>query len=305
MKKQILLAFVLICNVAAYAQQDPLFTQYMFNKLLVNPAYAGSKEVFTIDMLNRTQWVNIEGAPETFTLSAHSAMKNKNVGLGFYISRDVLGPTIDQSFMGTYAYRIYMGRSSLAFGLQFGLKYFDIDWNSIRLKDPDYIFDPQDIRRISPDANFGIYFQSNRLFLGLSSKQLLQNEYGYASKDDKSSFSKLTRHFYLMGGFALPLDDKIVFRPSVMTKYTANAPVQVDLNASILFGNAFWIGASYRSAKAVTLMTEFKISDRLKLGYSYDFYLNELQPFNYGSHEIRLGFEFPLYESRMRTPRYF
>jgi type IX secretion system PorP/SprF family membrane protein len=303
--KKIILVFFLLCNLAVYAQQDPLFTQYMFNKLLVNPAYAGSKEVFTIDMLNRTQWVNIDGAPETFTISAHTAMRNKNVGLGIYLYRDVLGPTNTQGMMGTYAYRIYMGSSSLAFGLQFGFSYFDFNWAAMNLKDQDYLFDPQDIRRFTPDANFGIYYQSNRMFLGVSSKQLLQNDFGYAVKDGKSSFSKLTRHFYLMGGFAMPLDDKIVFRPSMMAKYTPNAPVQIDLNASILFGNVFWVGASYRSAKAISFMTEFKISDRLKLGYSYDLYLNELQPFNYGSHEIRLGFEFPLYESRMRTPRYF
>lgn len=303
--KKIILVFFLFCNLAVYSQQDPLFTQYMFNKLLVNPAYAGSKEVFTIDMLNRTQWVNIDGAPETFTISAHTAMRNKNVGLGIYLYRDVLGPTNTQGMMGTYAYRIYMGSSSLAFGLQFGLSYFDFNWAAMNLKDEDYLFDPQDIRRVTPDANFGIYYQSNRMFFGVSSKQLLQNDFGYAVKDGKSSFSKLTRHFYLMGGLAMPLDDKIVFRPSMMAKYTPNAPLQIDLNASVLFGNVFWVGASYRSAKAISFMTEFKISDRLKLGYSYDMYLNELQPFNYGSHEIRLGFEFPLYESRMRTPRYF
>lgn len=304
--KRILLVLILFCNLAAFAQQDPLFTQYMFNKLLVNPAYAGSKELFTIDLLNRTQWVNIDGAPETFTVSAHTAMNNKNVGLGAYMFRDALGPTNNMGFMGTYAYRLYFGRSSLAFGLQFGFKYFDFNWSEIRTKFPDDLFDPQDVRRITPDANFGIYYQSNRIFLGVSSKQLLQNDYGYArSKDGKSSFSKLTRHFYLMGGFAVPLDDKIVFRPSMMTKYTPNAPLQVDVNASVLFSNYFWVGASFRTGNALTFLTEFKLTDRLRLGYSYDLYINELQPFNYGSHEIRLAFEFPLYESRMRTPRYF
>ena len=303
--KKIILAFILFCNLAAFAQQDPLFTQYMFNKLLVNPAYAGSRENFTIDMLNRTQWVNIDGAPETFTISAHTAMRNKNVGLGAYMFRDVLGPTNNTGIMGTYAYRLYLGRSSLAFGLQFGLKYFDFNWSEIRTKDPDYLFDPQDIRRVTPDANFGVYWQSNRAFFGVSSKQLLGNAYGYSIKDGKSSFSTLTRHFYMMGGIALPLDEKIIFRPSVMAKYTPNAPMQLDFNASALFSNFFWVGVSFRTGNAITFLTEFKISERMKLGYSYDLYINELQPVNYGSHEIRVAFEFPLYESRMRTPRYF
>lgn len=304
--KKIILVFILFGSYLAYGQQDPLFTQYMFNKLLVNPAYAGSRENFNLDLLNRTQWVNIDGAPETFTISGHTAMRNKNVGLGFYMFRDKLGAVNNQGFMGTYAYRLFMGKSSLAFGLQFGLKYFDFDWNAMKLKDPDGLFDPQEVRRFTPDANFGVYYQSNRFFLGVSSKQLLQNEYGQiTSKDGSSSFSKLTRHFYMMGGMATHLADKIIFRPSMMAKYTPNAPLQLDLNASVLFSNIFWVGASYRTAKAITFLTEFKISDRLKLGYSFDLYLNELQPFNYGSHEIRLGFEFPLFEERMRTPRYF
>ena len=303
--RNFLMALFLLCNFTAWAQQDPLFTQYMFNKLLVNPGYAGSKEVFSIDLLNRSQWTNIEGAPETFTLSAHTAMKNKNVGLGFYIFRDKVGPENNQGFMGTYAYRIYFDKGSLAFGLQFGLKYFNFNWEEMVLKQPDYVFDPQDVRKITPDANFGVYYQSNRLFAGISSKQLLQNEYGYATKDGKSSFSKLTRHFYLMGGFALPLAEKIVFRPSMMAKYTPDAPIQVDLNASILFSNVLWVGTSYRPGDAITLMTEIKLKDWLKLGYSYDININELQSLYSGSHEIRLGFEFEMYKSRMRTPRYF
>jgi type IX secretion system PorP/SprF family membrane protein len=277
----------------------------MFNKLLVNPAYAGSKEVLAIDVLNRNQWVNIEGAPKTLTISAHTAMKNKKVGLGLYMYRDALGATSTLSFMGTYSYRIYMERSSLAFGLQFGFDYFDFDWNELKLKYPDTVFDPQDIRRTTPDANFGIYYQSHLFYLGISSKQLLSNAFSHIIGDGKTTFNKLTQHFYMMGGFATPIKDKIVFRPSVMAKYTPNTPLQLDFNLSVLFGNVFWAGVSYRTAKAITLLTEFKIAERIKLGYSYDLYLNQLESFNYGSHEIRIGFELPIYETKMYTPRYF
>jgi type IX secretion system PorP/SprF family membrane protein len=303
--KKIIVIFFLFSSYIANAQQDALFTQYMFNKLLVNPAYAGSREKLCFDMLNRSQWVNIEGAPETFTFSGHTALHNKRVGLGFYMFRDKLGPTNNMGFMGTYSYRIFFANSSLAFGLQFGFKYFDFDWNAIKLKDKDLLFEPMDVRKFTPDANFGIYYQSNRYFLGISSKQLLQNEFGSVTKDGKSSFSKLTSHFYFMGGTAIPIIDKIIFRPSLMAKFTPNAPLQVDLNSSVLFNDFFWIGISYRTGNAVAFMTEFKINDKLKLGYSYDLYLNELQPFNYGSHEIRIGFELPLSKERMITPRYF
>jgi type IX secretion system PorP/SprF family membrane protein len=303
--KKIIFLFLLFCSYTVLAQQDPLFTQYMFNKLLVNPAYAGSKEVMTIDVLNRTQWVGIGGAPSTMTISAHTAMKNKKVGFGVYLYRDVLGATSTQSFMATYAYRIYMERSSLAFGLQFGFDYFDFNWSALVSKDPDSVFDPQNVRRITPDANFGIYYQSHVFYLGLSSKQLLSNNFSKIIGDGKTTFSKLTQHFYLMGGYALPVKDKVVFRPSVMVKYTPHTPMQFDFNTSVLFGNVFWVGASYRTAKAITLLTEIRIADHIKLGYSYDLYLNQLQAFNYGSHEIRIGFEFPLWETKMLTPRYF
>ncbi len=304
MKKITGLVFLLI-SFSAFAQQDPLFSQYMFNKLALNPAYAGSREVLTIDMLDRYQWVGIDGAPRTFTVGAHMSTRNNKVGLGIYAYRDVLGPTINQGLMGTYAYRLLLDRGTLSFGLQAGIKYFDFDWLQINVEDPDYTFNPQDIQRIIPDANFGIYYQSNRFFAGLSSKQLFQNEYGLAKVDGKTTYTKLLRHFYGMAGAAFPIDDKIVFRPSVLAKFVKNAPLQMDINASFLFGDIFWIGASYRTEKAVVFLTEFRISEKFRVGYSYDIYLNELQPHNKGSHEIRLGIDLDLYHSRMMTPRYF
>lgn len=304
MRKIILIGF-LFCNLFAFAQQDPLFTQYTFNKLLVNPAYAGSKEDLDITLLSRNQWVNILGAPETYTISAHSSFNKKRVGLGFYVFRDVLGPTVNNGIMGTYAYRLLLGRSSFSFGFQLGVKYYDFDWTQMNLKDDDVVFDPQDVRKVIPDLNLGVYYQSNRFFAGLSSKQLLENEMGLSVGTEANSFSKLTRHFYFMGGAALPMDDKIVFKPSMLVKYTKNAPTQFDFNASFLFNNYLLLGASYRTMQAITFMTELTITETIKLGYSYDIYLNELQPFNYGSHEIRVEFDFGMLNTRMRTPRYF
>jgi len=130
--KKIFVVFILLCQVPAFAQQDPLFTQYMFNKLVVNPAYAGSRDQLTIDLLDRFQWVGIEGAPRTLTLGADLPLRNNKVGLGLYIYRDELGPTVDQGLMGTYAYHIKTMKGRFSFGLQVGVKYFDFDWNAIR-----------------------------------------------------------------------------------------------------------------------------------------------------------------------------
>ncbi|KAF0195560.1 MAG: membrane protein [Bacteroidetes bacterium] len=297
--------FLLFFSVSAFAQQDPLFSQYMFNKLLLNPAYTGSREVLTVDLLDRYQWVGIDGAPRTFTVGAHMATRNKKVGLGVYAYRDAIGPMVNQGLMASYAYRLLMPGGSLSFGLQAGFKYFDFDWTQMNVEDPDYVFNPQDVQRFTPDANFGIYYQSRRYFAGLSSKQLFQNEYGKSYSGDKTTYTKLLRHFYAMGGAAFPIDDKIVFRPSMLVKFVKNAPIQLDVNASILFDNIFWVGASYRTEQAVVLLTEFRISKSVRVGYSYDIYFGPLLPYNKGSHEIRLGFDLDFMNERTLTPRFF
>jgi type IX secretion system PorP/SprF family membrane protein len=305
MMKKIFVVIILFCNLSGWAQQDALFSQYMFNKLLVNPGYAGSTETFSVDVLDRYQWVGIDGAPRTMTLSGHTLLGNK-VGLGAYVYRDELGPTVDQGIMASYSYRIMTRHGWFSFGIQGGIKYFDFDWDAINTEYPDNTFDPEDVRQITPDLNLGLYYYTPRFFAGLSSKQLLENEYGSTSTSSGSySFSRLSRHFYLMTGMAFPLNDKMVFRPSLMGKYVGNAPVQFDFNASILFNDMFWIGAAYRTEKAVVFLTEFKIANGIRLGYSFDLYMNELQVHNSGSHEFRLGFDVQTKKDRMKTPRYF
>ena len=305
MKRYLIFSIFMFAGLIVFAQQDPLFTQYTFNKLLVNPAYAGSREDLTLNVVNRTQWISIDGAPNTLTLSAHKAVKDKNVGFGLYILRDAIGPTTNTSLMGTYSYRILLANSFFSFGLQGGVNYFDFAWNEMNLRDEDYLFDPANVRKITPDVNVGFYYQSQKFFAGLSSKHLLENDYGFVTEGYKSTFTRLSRHFYLMAGGVVPLRDKILFRPSALVKFVRNAPVQFDVTGCIIFKNSLMVGASFRTEKAVTLMTEVALTDKIRLGYSYDIYFNELQLYNYGSSEIRLEFDIRLFESRMVTPRYF
>jgi type IX secretion system PorP/SprF family membrane protein len=305
MKRLVIFHLFLLFGTIAFAQQDPLFSQYTYNKLLVNPAYAGSREALKVTVVNRAQWVSIEGAPNTLTLSADVAGKKKNVGLGFYLTRDVLGPTLNNVFMGTYSYRILMDKSFFAFGLQGGLSYFDFDYSLMNLVDADYMFDPSNIRKITPDVNVGVYYQSKRFFAGFSSKHLLENDYGFVLQDDKTTFNRLARHFYFMTGGVWELSNNIFFRPSSLVKFVRNAPMQIDVNASFLFKKSFMLGVSFRTEKAMSLMTELAISSSIRLGYSYDIYFNELQLYNYGSNEIRLEFDINVFEPRMVTPRFF
>lgn len=300
----ILSIFCLMC-FCTMAQQDPLFSQYTFNKLLVNPGYAGSRDGLSITMVNRAQWTGIEGAPNTLTLSAHAAGKKNKVGLGLYVNRDVLGPTVNNSIMGTYSYKILMDNSFFAFGLQAGVNYFDYDYSQMNLRDEDYMFDPEYIKKVTPDVNFGIYYQTPKFFAGLSSKHLLENDYGIVSEGNKSSFTRLSRHFYFMTGMVYKLAENIRFRPSTLVKFVSGSPLQIDINGSFLFKNAFLVGASFRTEKALAIQTELALSAAIRLGYSYDVYFNKLQLHNFGSHEIRLAFDINIFEPRMTTPRYF
>lgn len=305
MKK--LFTFLLTLLVTAvFAQQDPLYTQYMFNKLAVNPGYAGSRDLLTADVLYRYQWVNIDGAPKTISASLHSPLNNPHLALGAYVCSDRIGPMDYTGVLGTFTYRIIFPHSKLAFGLQAGVKNNHIvlgDLNPYNQQDPLMYSNIE--KKIVPDANFGVYYYSDRFYAGLSSLHLLQNQTEMVQDSaGHTQFSKLIAHFYGMTGAAFPLSDNVVFRPSLLLKYVKNAPVQLDLNASFLFANTFWLGASYRTEKAVSLITEININQNLRIGYSYDMWLNELKVYNKGSHEIRLSYDLNV-GKRILSPRYF
>ena len=304
--KKLFIIIVLFTSLTSFAQQDVLFSQYMFNKLTINPGYAGSREVFSADLVYRYQWVGIEGAPKTLSLSMHAPMRDKHVGVGGYIYSDRIGPVLDQGALAAYAYRIELSEGKLSFGLQAGIKYNTIDWSVIQLEDPDFVFQGTQKNKLTPDANFGIYYYSNRMFAGISSKQLLQNEFGMVTgADGKKTYSKLLRHFYGMAGIAVPVSDMVIFRPSVLVKYVKDAPWQMDMNASFLFNDLFWLGMSYRTDGDLVFLTEFNISRKYRIGYSYDVNVKDRIRYNSSSHEIRLGIDLDLLKDRMYTPRYF
>jgi type IX secretion system PorP/SprF family membrane protein len=303
---KLLTTFIILLAFNSFAQQDPLFSQYMFNKLAVNPAYAGSRDVMTLDALYRYQWVNIDGAPQTFSASLHSPLRNEHIGLGLNVYHDVIGPTVNQGALASFSYRILFPNSKLSFGIQAGVKYSDILWSHITTEvSEDPLLRAPIKNRAVPDASFGIYYSSKKYYLGFSSKQLLQNEMGIVTVNGTEQYTKLLRHFYGMAGAAFKVSDNLVFRPSMLVKFVQNAPPQIDLNASFMVANTFWVGVSYRSEKALSFMTEFNLSNNLRLGYSYDVWMNELQAYNKGSHEVRLSFDFDIFQRRMLTPRYF
>lgn len=303
--KKILSVLLIFMATGVFAQQEPLFSQYMFNKLALNPGYAGSRDVLSADVLYRYQWVNIDGAPKTLNLSVSSPLHNENLALGLNLYNDVIGPTVNQGALATFAYRLIFPHAKLSFGLRAGVKYTDIIWSKVNpadLGDPSLL--PRLKNNVVPNADFGIYYYADRYYFGLSSGQLLQNNMNIVTVNGEDEFTRLMRHFYGMAGVAIPVSENVLLKPSILLKYVKNAPAQMDLNMSVLFAKTFWLGASYRTREAVALMTEFQLSKNLRLGYSYDIWFNQLKAYNQGSHEIRLGFDFDLF-SRMTTPRYF
>lgn len=304
--KNLLTALIILMATVLFAQSDPLFSQYMFNKLAINPGYAGSRELLTADILYRNQWVKIKGAPKTISFSVHAPLKNQHVALGLSMYNDKISPMSNTGALATFAYRILFPKSKLSFGIQAGIKNNGIDMNDLTAyNESDPFLSYQVRKKVMPDANFGVYYYSQKYYVGLSFRQLLQNETVVVTDTaGKTQFNRLLTHFYGMAGVAIPINENVVFRPSMLVKYVKNAPPQLDLNVSFLFSNILWFGASYRTEKAISLMTEIIVSKNLRVGYSYDIWLNELKIYNKGSHEIRLSYDFNI-DKRIRTPRYF
>ena len=304
--KRLIFILMMLCGGMLYAQQDALYSQYMFNQLVLNPAYTGARDAFTVTLVHRHQWAGMDGAPRTYSLSVHSPLGDERAAVGGYLYSDQIGPMQDLGGYGSFAYRIMLDNSKLSFGIQAGIRRYDINWGLVNFNQSgDIILNGQVKNSVIPDANFGVYWYSDWFYLGLSSKHLLQNKYAEVVLDEKTVYSTLLRHFYAMGGIAVPVSDNIVLKPSALVKYTQNAPVQIDVNLSALFNDFFWIGASYRTRQAFVAILEFNITDQIRIGYSYDLMFNELRVYNKGSHEIMLGFDIGRSDSRMLSPRFF
>lgn len=309
MKKLIYIALLVIASTGSYAQQDPILTQYIFNSLAINPAYAGTSEALSLNLTERVQWVGINNGPNTLYFTGSTNLPNPHLGVGLFAFRDALGPTVETGLMGSFAYRILFPKGKLSFGIQFGFDYLDVDWNALNPEDPgDPLVTGQVKNRAVPDAGVGIYYYTPRFYVGISSAHLMQNKIVVAENttDDKTSFTKLLRHFYAIGGVGIPISDNLILRPSTVLKYVANSPVQADLNLSLLIREVFWIGLGYRTENCMNLMAEVIIAKNLHIGYSYDAWFNPLNAYNKGSHEIRLGYDIDVFKKeRMSSPRLF
>ena len=300
------LALVLLfCSAVSFAQQDAQFTQYMYNTININPAYAGSRGVMSVFGLYRTQWVGLDGAPETSTFSINTPLSNSNLGLGVSLVNDKIGPTNENNFSVDLSYTV---QTSADFKLSFGIKgtanLFNLDISKLN---PESQGDPQfqDLNnKFSPNVGAGVYWHSDKAYIGLSVPNFIEtNRYD----DNDYAIYKDKINYYLIAGYVFDLDrlQYIKFKPALLTKMVEGAPLQVDVSANFMFMDKLVVGVAYRWSASLSAMVGFQITDGLYLGYGYDRETTRLNNYNSGSHEIFLRYEFFKNNGKMTTPRFF
>lgn len=289
------------------AQQDAMFTHYMFNTLAVNPAYAGSREALTLTGLTRHQWVNFEGAPSTQTLTAHTPIHTENLGLGLSIIRDKIGPVNMTSLYGDFVYRVKAGNGKLAMGLKGGLNIMQAALTSLKTEEQgDAVFQQNIQSALLPNFGLGLYYYQDRYYVGLSAPKLLENNFLDNSTSGGSSLATEKRHYFFIAGYVMDLNQDVKFKPTLLTKMVQNAPIEIDLTAQFLFYEKFNIGAMYRSQDGIGALIGYQFTEQFRMGYSYDYPLTKLRTYQSGTHEIMLSYDFIFNNiGKIKSPRYF
>jgi type IX secretion system PorP/SprF family membrane protein len=307
----VLMLFFLFAGL--YAQQDAQYTQYMYNTMSVNPAYAGSRGQLSAAALYRSQWVGLEGAPKTQTLNLHSPIRNSRLGYGISIINDNIGDGVVQETQldAVLSYTVDVALDAkLSFGLKVGGNMLSLDFNGLNNFDSENIQGENIDNKFSPNFGVGVYYHTNKFYAGLSAPNMVETEYFDNSQRDTNSvqfLSKERMNFYLITGYVLDLNNNFKFKPAVLTKVVGGAPLQIDLSASFLFNDKFSFGAAYRWDAALSGLVGFQLSDQFMIGLAYDRETTELggTQFNDGSFEVFLRFELVKSFRRMVSPRFF
>lgn len=290
-------------GAATFAQQDAQFTQYMYNTININPAYAGSRGVMSIFALHRSQWIGIDGAPVSNTFSLNTPINNSKIGLGLSFINDKIGPSNENAISVDFSYSIETSQDyKLSFGIKGTGNLFNLDvakLNPTDQNDPQF----QNLNNVfSPNVGAGIYFHSDNTYLGISVPNLIESK---RYDDNSVAIFKEKINYYFIAGHVFNISNNLKFKPSLLTKIVEGAPLQVDVSGNFLINDKFVIGAAYRWSASVSAMVGFQISDPLFIGYGYDLETTNLANYNSGSHEIFLRFEILNNSNKMTSPRFF
>lgn len=289
----ILLLAGLCCGASLLSQQTPIYTQYMFNPFIYNPALAGVAPYYQIRSNHRFQWIGIKDPPVTNTLSFQGPHSKLPMGFGGYLYNDVTGPTSKTGLTGSYAYNIAVGASlRLSMGMSAGIVQYRVDGTQIKFKEQEPNLAILDGIQSSyvPDANFGLYLYSDQLYVGFSTAQLINTKLKLTNSEN--GLNKLTTHFFLTGGYRYEINTNLEIEPSVMVKGTLPTQIQADIGARATYRHKAWFGMSFRSQDAVSFLIGYIQDEKIYVGYSYDYTVTGLQKYNSGSHEIMIGYRF-------------
>ena len=303
MKTRIITFITMLLAAVVYGQQDAQFTQYMYNTININPAYAGSRGAMSIFALHRTQWVGLDGAPTTNAASINTPINNSNLGLGVSFVNDKIGPTNENTISADLSYTIPTSENfKLSFGMKATANLFNLNVNKLNPADQG---DPQfqNLRNVfTPNVGAGIYYHSDKAYLGLSVPNFIQtNRYN----DNQVAIFKEKINYYLIGGYVFDLSYDIKFKPAFLTKLVEGSPLQVDVSANFMFIEKVVVGVAYRWSAAMSAMVGFQVTDGMYIGYGYDLETTNLENYNSGSHEIFLRYEIFKNNEKVITPRFF
>jgi len=290
-------------GLRALAQQDPQFTQYMYNTITINPAYTGSRGHMAITGVNRSQWVGINGSPTTQSLSIDSPSGN-NVGLGFVVINDALGPANETHINGNFSYTVQLNDATkkLSFGLKAGGRLFNVDFSRGSFENPDRVFQNNIRNQFFASIGGGIYYHTEKSYLGISVPNFLAGTH-YDKFEEAVNVQDL--HYFVIGGTVIDLRDNLKFKPAFFVKWVTGAPFVADVSANFLIKDTLTLGAAYRWNDAFSGLVGLQLSSSISLGYAYDMTATELKQYNSGTHELFLRFELKPIKRKLKSPRFY
>jgi len=307
--KHLIPALLLVSVMAAQvtrAQENPLYSQYMFNGLVINPAYTGSQESLVAVATSRAQWTGLNGAPNTQVATLHSPIKLSRSAVGGMFVHDEIAVTNQYAFAGTYAYRIPVSENAkISVGAQAGVAYYRSNLDDLLIVTPGGIPDPafaQTETRYLPILGLGVYYYSKRSYVGLSVPQVIDNRW---ENQDAISKSRQTRHFLLSAGYVFDLGPNLKLKPNTLLKWVEGKEFQFDLNANLLMHEFIWVGVSYRMNDSVDGLVQWNITPQLALGYSYGYPITDIATTQYGTHELLVSYRIKHNRHIVFSPRYF
>jgi len=310
MKKIYSIAIVALLSLSATAQQDPHYTQYMYNMNVINPAYAGSKENLSMGLLYRKQWVDIQGAPETFTFSGHTPV-GKNVGLGLSAISDKIGPVNEQNLYADFSYTLNLGgEHKLAFGIKAGATFHKVglfsDIGNGFVPDPNDPAFSENIDNVYLNFGSGLFYYTDKYYVAFSVPNMLKSKHlDVRQNGQEREFGSETQHYFLTGGYVFDLSPNVKFKPFAMLKTAFGAPSSVDVSTNFLFSERFEIGATYRLEDSFGAMVNFAITPNIRIGYAYDHIVSDLRVTTPASHEVIMLFDLNFPKKVSRSPRFF